>query len=119
MDLQPLFQSGNIWLIAIGIGLTLVLQWAKNKIAPSTPTPTPVPDPNAPAPAKPTFLQALLAFLEQLALSKAKGTIPLPLPPGTPAPTALTSATAVDLDRQAAMHLIGMLGLVSPPPPVT
>lgn len=110
-QITPLLQSGNIWAVMAGIILTLAIQWAKNRVSP--PTPTPAPDPNAPAPAKPTFLQSLLAFLEQLALSKAKADAPT-APVATEAPTARQ-----DLDQQAAMHLIGMLGLKADAPPKT
>lgn len=110
-QITPLLQSGNIWLIALGMGLMLLAQWAKNKISPSTPAPV---DPNnPPAPAKPSFLQALLAFLEQLALSKAKASAPA-------AASLEAPAAKGDMDQQAAMHLIAMLGLkadpIMPPP---
>ena len=105
MDVTPLLQSGNWWLIIAGIGITLAAQWAKNKISPSNPTPTPAPapDPNAPAPAKPTLMQTLLAFLEQWALAKAKGAIPT-----SSAESVASKATA---DEAAALHLISSIGL--------
>ena len=104
MDLSPLLNSGNIWLIAIGIGITLLMQWAKQKFAPANPnnpTPTPGPTP-APTPGGSPILDALLDLLKKRLLANAA---PVSFGEGPVAP----SAPRVSADHQAAEKLLQLL----------
>lgn len=104
LDLTPLLtllSSLGPWGVLAGAGLTLLVQWLRNR-PPATPTPTPTPDPLKPsAPATP-ILDALANLLKLLALKKAAMVVPVSV-------GAVVPVVDGDVDTETAKKLLAVI----------
>lgn len=79
MDLNqlPALLAGlGPWGIVIGVGVTLLAQWLRNRVSPSNPSPQPGPLPQPrPGPSETPLLDALLSILKNRFTPKTGGDV--------------------------------------------